>query len=227
MTEEERGDIEDGRRARLDGVSVTALQQRGAAVEGALASQTAGAAAPAVSSSEDGRRGQRRVVLAVILRAVTATPRVATAALSWWLALLRGHNDMAGAAAVARPTTRWIIFSKVAPDEHASAFGRLRVVGHQAKAAFALKPKNLELRNELTHARSELVRRHDDGDAAVRLALNETGLFEIGQQHFADPGGYTGRVGKCLWGRGALLARPGSKASSKLLQMTDAGLSNA
>ena len=170
-------------------------------------------------------KGSGAEVLGGNLWPVRATPRVARAssALSWWLALLRRHNGMAGAAAVARPTTGWMVFSKVAADEQASAFGRLGVVGHQPKTPLALKPKSLELRNELTHARSELVRRHDDGDAAVRIALNETGLFEIGQQHFADPGGYTGGVGERLRRWRALLARPGGERGLKPFEMTDAG----
>jgi hypothetical protein len=129
---------------------------------------------------------------------------------------------MAGAAAVARPTTGWVLVSKVAPDEHASAFVRLSVVGHQAKTPLALITKGLELRDELTHAGGELVRRHDDGDAAVPVAYNETGLFKIGQQHLADPGGYTGGVGERLRRRCALLGRPGSERVFEPFEMPDA-----
>jgi hypothetical protein len=72
----------------------------------------------------------------------------------------------------------------------------LGVVGHQSKTPLALITKGLQLRDELAHTGGELVRRHDDGDAAVKVALNEAGLFEIGQEHLADPGGYTGGVGE-------------------------------
>jgi hypothetical protein len=59
-----------------------------------------------------------------------------------------------------------VVLSKVTPDE--LAFLRLGVVGHQPKTPLALITKGLQLRDELAHTGGELVRRHDDGDAAVK-----------------------------------------------------------
>ena len=95
-----------------------------------------------------------------------------------WRVWLRGRNTV-GAAAVARSTTRWVVLSKVAPQEHAPAFLRLRVVGKQSKTPLALIAKGLELRDEIAHAVFEALGRHDDVDAALLIPLNEPRLFKI------------------------------------------------
>jgi hypothetical protein len=70
-----------------------------------------------------------------------------------------------------------MLFSEVTRDEHASAFLRLRLVGHQSKAPLALKTKGLELRDELAHASGETLRWRDDNDGAFLVPLDEAGFL--------------------------------------------------
>jgi len=134
---------------------------------------------------------------------------------------MRRLGSTTGAAAVAGAATGWMRFSKVVPDEHASAFLRLGVVGNQPKTPLALEAKSLELRDKFADTPGEFVRWHSDNDAAVLVALNKAGLFEIRKQYLADPGGYTGGVGKVFGRRGALLGGPGGERGLKALQMPD------
>ena len=83
-----------------------------------------------------------------------------------------------------------MVLSKVAPEEHAPAFLRLRVVGKQSKTPFALIAKGLELRHQVAHAGFEAVGRHRDIDAAFLVPLDERGLLKIRQQYLANPCGH-------------------------------------
>jgi hypothetical protein len=84
-----------------------------------------------------------------------------------------------------------VVLSKVAPEKHAPALLRLRIVGKQSKTPFALIAKGLELRDEITHAVFEVLGRHHDVDAAFLIPLNEARLLKIGQQHLAIPSRYS------------------------------------
>src|SRR5262249_18306986 len=112
--------------------------------------------------------------------------------------------------------------SEVAPDEHASAFPGLSVVGKQPQAPLALVAEGLEPRHEIAHAGPEAFRRHDNCDAAVLVPFNLPRFLKIRQQRLADPGRYACGIGERLGGRGAFLVRPGSKGAFELLQMPNA-----
>jgi len=90
-----------------------------------------------------------------------------------------------GAAAVTGSATRRLLFSEVPPEEHASAFLGLSIIGDGPDPALALVTKCLELCDEITGASLEdLGRRHND---APLIALYETGLLKIRQQHLGNP----------------------------------------
>ena len=59
------------------------------------------------------------------------------------------NTDTIRSAAVAGSTARWVILSKVAPEEYAAALLGLGVIGKQSKPAFALIAKGLELRHHV------------------------------------------------------------------------------
>ncbi len=92
-----------------------------------------------------------------------------------------------GATAVAGPAARWALLSEVPPEEHASAFLGLGVIGDGRKPALTLVTKCLELRHEIAGASSEDLERYHDDDTAVLIALDEASLFKIRQQHLANP----------------------------------------
>jgi hypothetical protein len=85
-----------------------------------------------------------------------------------------------------------VLLSEVAPEEHASAFLGLGIIGDGPKAALTLVTKCLELRHEIAGASSEDIKRCHDGDAALLVALDEAGLLKIRQQHLANPCRYAG-----------------------------------
>jgi hypothetical protein len=114
-----------------------------------------------------------------------------------------------------------VLLSEVPPDEHASAFLGLSVVGDGSKPALTLVTKCLELRHEIAGAGSEHLERYHDDDAALLVALDETGLLEIRQQHLADPYRYAGRVRERGGRRGSVLGRPSGKRGLKPRQMPD------
>lgn len=93
----------------------------------------------------------------------------------------------AGAAAVAGPAARWVLLAEVSPEEHASAFLSLGVIGDRPKSALTLVTKCLELRHEIAGAGSEGLKWYRDHDAALLIALNEARLLKIRQQHLANP----------------------------------------
>jgi hypothetical protein len=126
-----------------------------------------------------------------------------------------------GAAAVAGPAARRVLFSEVPPEEHASAFLRLRVIGHDPKPALTLVTKRLELRHEIAGARSEGLNRYHDGDVALLIALDEAGLLEVRQQYLADASRHAGRVRKRGCSRCSLLGRPSSERALKPRQVPD------
>jgi hypothetical protein len=115
-----------------------------------------------------------------------------------------------------------VVLAKVAPEEHAAAFLRLRVVGKQLKTPFALIAKDLELRDEIAHAVFEVLGRYYDVDAALLILPNEARLLKVGHQHLTNPSRYSRRVGKGLSSRGALLARPSRERVLQALQMPNA-----
>jgi hypothetical protein len=115
-----------------------------------------------------------------------------------------------------------VVLSKVAPEEHAPTFLRLRVVGKQSKTPLALIAEGLELRDEIAHAVFEGLGRHHDVDAAFLIPLDEAGVLKIGHEHLTNPSRYSRRVGKGLRRRGALLARPGGERVFQALQMPNA-----
>jgi len=80
------------------------------------------------------------------------------------------------------------------PQEHASAFLGLGVIGDGPKPALTLVTKCLELRHEIAGASLEGLKRHSDGDAALLIAHDQAALLKIGQQRFANPYRYAGRV---------------------------------
>src|SRR5581483_4432245 len=219
------------RRAVLRGASETL--RAGATPEGALASRAAGAAgAPAVSFPGMRRRAARRNgigqaegllprLLACSSGSATAAPGVSRAAPSGRASM--PLRSTVGTAAVARPATRRIVLSEVSPQEHASAFRGLGVVGHEPKTPLALVAKCLELRHEIADAGCEALRRDDDGDAAAVISLDEPRLLEVRQQHLADARRHACREGERVSGRGALLGRPGDQRVLEPLQMPDAG----
>jgi hypothetical protein len=130
--------------------------------------------------------------------------------------------DAIGSTAVTGSTTRWMVLSKVAPEERAAALLGLRVIGKQSKPTFALIAKGFELRHQVAHAGFEAVGRHRNINAAFQVALNERCLLKIGHQHPTNPCRYSRRVGKGLRRRGALLARPSSERVFQALQMPNA-----
>ena len=115
-----------------------------------------------------------------------------------------------------------MLLSKVAAEEYAAAFLRLRVIGKQSKTPLALIAKDLELRDEVEHAVFEALGRHDDIDASLLIPRNEARLLKIGHQHLTNPRRYSPRVGKGLRRRGAFLARPRRERGLEPLQMPNA-----
>ncbi len=77
-----------------------------------------------------------------------------------------------GAAAVAGLATRRVLLSEIPPEEHASAFLGLGVIGDGPKPALILVTKCLELGHEIAGVSSEDLRRYHDGDAALLIALD-------------------------------------------------------
>ena len=126
-----------------------------------------------------------------------------------------------GAAAIAGPAAGRVLLSEVSPQEHASAFLGVSVIGDGPKPALALVTKCLELRHEIAGASSEDLARYHDDDAALLIALDEAGLLKIRQQHLANPRRYAGRVCERGGCRGSLLGRPSSERGLKSLEVPD------
>jgi hypothetical protein len=76
---------------------------------------------------------------------------------------------------------RRLVLSEVPPEEHASAFLGLGVVGDGRKPALPLVTKCLELRHEIAGASSEDLERYHNDDAVLLIALDEAGPLKIRQ----------------------------------------------
>jgi hypothetical protein len=142
------------------------------------------------------------------------------------MAWLRSPNTI-GPAAVAGSAARRVVFSKVAADQHAAAFGGPCVVSYLSQTPLAFVAKDLELGHEIAHPGLEVLWRHDDADAALFIPRSEPGLLKIRQQHLADPGGHASGVGEVVGCRGALLVGPRVEGGLKTHQMADAGTTEA
>jgi hypothetical protein len=90
----------------------------------------------------------------------------------------RGTN---GTVAVAGPAAPRPLLSEVPPEEHASAFLGLGVIGDSPKPALTLVTKCLELRHEIAGTNSEGRGRYHNDYAAFLIALDEAGLLKIRQ----------------------------------------------
>jgi len=80
-------------------------------------------------------------------------PRFSRMALPRWSGTRSRGSD--GAAAIAVPAARRVLLSEVPPEEDASAFLGLGVIGDGPKPALTLVTKCLELRHEIAGASSE------------------------------------------------------------------------
>lgn len=118
-----------------------------------------------------------------------------------------------GAAAVAGPAAGRLLLSEISPEEHASAFFGLGVISDGPKPLLALVTKSLELRDEIPGSSPKGLKGYRDADAAVLIALDETGLLKIRQQCFANPRRHAGRVRERGSSRGSMLGCPSSERS--------------
>ena len=126
-----------------------------------------------------------------------------------------------GAATVAGAAARRPLLSEVAPEENASAFVGLGVIGDSPKPALTLIPECLELRHEIAGASAEGLDRYRDGNAALLIALDEVGLLKVRQQCLANPYRHAGRVRERGGRRGSPLGRPCGERGFEPLQMPD------
>jgi hypothetical protein len=85
-----------------------------------------------------------------------------------------------------------MILAEISPEKDASAFLGLGVIGNGSQPALTLVAECLELRHEVAGAVAKALKRYRDADAALLIALDEAGLFEIRQQHLANPCRYAG-----------------------------------
>jgi hypothetical protein len=74
-----------------------------------------------------------------------------------------------------------MVLTEIPPDEYASAFLGVGIVGNQAKTPFALVAEGLEFRHEIADAGLERLRRHGDCDVAVLIPFNGSRFFKIRQ----------------------------------------------
>src|SRR5262245_5420859 len=149
-----------------------------------------------------------------------AGPWIWRAALPW-RTVVRNRCTL-DAAAVARAATRRMMLSEVSPQERASAFLGLGIVGNEPEPALTLVTEGLELRHEIANASCKAHPRDDDSDAAVLIPRNEPRLLEIRQQHLTNARWHARRVGERVCGWGALFARPSGERVLEPLQMPDA-----
>jgi len=133
----------------------------------------------------------------------------------------RGRGT-AGAAAVAAPAARRVLLSEVPPQEHASAFLGLGVVGDGPKPALTLITKGLEFRHEIAGAGPESVERYHNDDATLLIALDDAGLLKVRQQRLANPHGHASRVRERCGRRSSMLGRPSGECRLKPLQVPHA-----
>ena len=80
-----------------------------------------------------------------------------------------------------------MLLPEIPPEICASTLLGLRVLGNHREPARALMTKSRELRDELAGAGSKALGRYRDSDAALLIAFDEAGFFQIGKECVTNP----------------------------------------